>query len=250
MKTLVESILGSTKTGINSIREAVEKWVKELQQWTNSGKIEIDKGFVLKQTKKGGTYINSKTTVYEEIPKIVKIGEQELLYIEDTLYKKFYNDKRLIGPFHKIIIVGVSNIISDIVVDSVDSCTLTGPTITAVHNFKNISINLKDKSSRNLFVYANVAIEDLREIDCNCKYIILNSEKLLSPVVKLLENSKFEDCADKSLDGFVFNEELNNYLEENLSNFKELNTINFAGAGTYHIGIFLHRKHGIWVKME
>lgn len=238
MKTLVESILSSTKTGINSIREAVEKWVKELQQWTNSGKIEIDKGFVLKQTKNYGTFINLDNTVYEEIPKIVKIGENYHLYITDTLYKKFYNDKRIIGPFKKVTICGASNIISDIVVDSDDFCNLAG---IAVHKLKNISINLKGKAPI-LEIDSNITIEELKEIDCNCKYIILNSEKLLSPVVKLLENSKFEDCTDKSFDGFVFNEALNNYLEENLSNFKELNTINFAGAGTYHIGIFFYTE--------
>lgn len=247
MKTLVESILSSTKTGIDSIREKVEKWVDELNYWT-SGTIEIDKGLVLKQTKTfNSTHINLDNTVYDEIPKAVKIGENYHLYITDTLYKKFYNDKRLIGPFQKVTICGASNIISDIVVDSEDSCTLSG---TAVHKLKNIEIKFKDKNSSHLLLYANVAIDELREIDCNCNLITLNSEKLLFPIKKLLENSKFEDCTDKTLGNFVYNETLNNYIEEKLSNFKELNIVSFSGDLKYRIDFSLHKVNGIWVKRK
>lgn len=247
MKSLYENILSSTKTGLGSIKEKVNEWFIKSVKPYSSGNPKITDNFYLilsKSENEVGNFISlSQREV--KIPSIVKLGEINELFIDEDLYKQLYNKNRIVGPIKKITISNKSKVLSDIKIDVVDICSLSGDS----NKLKNIEINFKNKDDGKIIFMESSCIEELKHINSNCKSIICNENNIYQQIIDVLKDSPFgRDVEVNRVGKYYFSKGLSDFLTKNLNCFKNLERL-FIVAEEDSNNLHLFKKNNKWYKL-
>lgn len=247
MKTLYENILKSTRTGFGSIKEKVNEWLIKSVKPYSSGNPKITDNFYLTLTKSENEVSNFISLPQREvkIPSIVKLGEINELFIDEGLYKQLYKENRIVGPITKITISNKSKVLSDIKIDVVDICSLSGDS----NKLKNIEINFKNNDDGKIIFMESSCIEELKHINSNCKSIICNVNNIYKQIIDVLKDSPFEKDVEVNRVGkYYFSKGLSDFLTKNLNCFKNLERL-FIVTVEDSNNLHLFKKNNKWYKL-
>lgn len=247
MKKLYESILSSTKTGIESYKEGVEEWFEKLKLYS-TGNVKLDKHFNVKLNKpvsKNSAFVAMTNKALQNVPKIIKLGNIFNLFINSDLYKKLYNENRIVGPIRKISFWDDDTVLSDIKIEVSQSVCISG----GVKQLKNVEIKFKDKENTAFHIVSDISVDSLKEVKANCEYVIVSGRCILEPVREILSSTNFKRAriSNKYIE-YQYSEELSDFCKKYFGHFSNLSSIYFAGEQDYTIGIHMIKVKDKWYK--
>lgn len=247
MEKLYESILSSTKTGIESYREGVEEWFEKLKLHS-TGNVKLDKNFNIKLNKpvsRDSAFVAMTSKVLQNVPKIVKLGNIFNLFISSDLYKKLYDEKRIVGPIRKISFWEENPVLSDIKINVSQLVCISG----GVNQLKNVEIKFKDKENTSFHIASDISLDSLKEVKANCECVIVSCRSILESVREILSSTTFKraEISNKYIE-YQYSKELSDFCKKYFGHFTNLIRIYFAGEQDYTIDIHMFKVKDEWYK--